>query len=207
LYYAVPMSVRKRTWTTSKDVQKQAWLVDYVDGQGKRRAKTFDKKKDADAFHATAAVEVRDGVHVHHRDSITVQEAGELWLKSGAEAELERTTLDQRRQHLRHHIQPLIGIKLLKDINGPAVRAFEDALRGDGRSPVMIRKVRVSLGSILADAMSRGLCMRNAVRETRVARRTAAEKRSANCVLGWISQRPPKSATSWPAWRAAGGPS
>src|SRR5687768_3375357 len=98
------MSVRKREWTTSKGTIKSAWLVDYVDGQGKRRAKTFDRKKEADAFHATATVEVRDGVHVHHRDSITVFEAGELWLKSGAEAELERTTLDQRRQHLKHHI-------------------------------------------------------------------------------------------------------
>jgi integrase len=78
------MSVRRRTWTTSKGVQKQAWLVDYVDGQGKRRAKTFDRKKEADAFHASASVEVRDGVHVHHRDSITVLEAGGLWLKRGA---------------------------------------------------------------------------------------------------------------------------
>jgi integrase len=171
------MSVRKRTWSTSKGVTKTAWLVDYVDGQGKRRAKTFDRKKEADAFHATAAVEVRNGIHVADRASITVKQAGQLWLLLGEAAGLERSTLDQRRQHLDFHINPLMGSALLTAVNGPAVRSFEDALRGGGRSTVMVRKVRVSLGAILADAMSRGLCARNAVRETRGVRRRAGDER------------------------------
>ena len=51
------MSIRKRTWTNAKGVEKEAWIVDYVDGKGMRRLKTFAKKKDADAFAATATVE------------------------------------------------------------------------------------------------------------------------------------------------------
>ncbi len=47
------MSVRKRSWTTPKGVEKSAWVVDYVDTQGKRRLKTFAKKKEADQFAAT----------------------------------------------------------------------------------------------------------------------------------------------------------
>lgn len=58
------MSIRKRTWTTGKGAEKTAWVVDYVDTKGKRRLKTFAKKKDADQFAATASVEVREGVHV-----------------------------------------------------------------------------------------------------------------------------------------------
>jgi integrase len=44
----------------------------------KRRAKTFDRKKEADAFHTTASVEIRDGVHVPDRASLTVVAAGRL---------------------------------------------------------------------------------------------------------------------------------
>jgi integrase len=171
------MSIRKRTWTTSKGVQKQAWLVDYVDGQGKRRAKTFDRKKDADAFRATVRVEVEAGTHIHHCDTITVEAAGRLWMLSGEASGIERTSLTQRRQHLEIHIVPLIGGKLLTQINGPAVRAFEDALRVAGRSPALVRMLRVSLGAILSDAVSRGLCSRNAVRETRATRSTATSAR------------------------------
>ena len=40
------MSVRKRTWTTAKGVEKEAWVVDYLDRSegGQRRLKTFDRK-------------------------------------------------------------------------------------------------------------------------------------------------------------------
>lgn len=167
------MSVRKRTWTTGKGEQRSAWQVVYTDANGKRRAKTFTHKKLADAFSATARVEVRDGVHVHHRDTITVAAAGALWLLSGEANGLERTTVDQRRQHLKNHIVPMIGGKLLSAITVRAVLEFTDALRLAGRSPALVRKIRVSLGGILADAVSRELCMRNAVREVRGGRSPA----------------------------------
>jgi integrase len=70
------MSIRKRTWTTPKGEEKTAWVVDYVDAKGKRRLKTFAKKKDADQFAATAKVEVREGVHVADSASATVKQAG-----------------------------------------------------------------------------------------------------------------------------------
>lgn len=66
------MSVRKRSWGT-QGAQKEAWVVDYVDSQGKRRLKTFPKKKDADDFSATSRTEVRDGVHVADRATVTVE--------------------------------------------------------------------------------------------------------------------------------------
>ena len=78
------MSVRKRIWQTKGDT-KEAWVVDYFDNVGKRRLKTFGRKKDADHFAATAHVEVRDGLHVADSATVTVSEAGILWLRSGAE--------------------------------------------------------------------------------------------------------------------------
>lgn len=103
------MSVRKREWTTAKGEEKSAWIVDYFDTKGVRRLKTFAKKKDADQFAATAKIEVREGTHVADRDSSTVKQAGKFWISSGEAAGLERATIEQRKQHLKFHIEPLIG--------------------------------------------------------------------------------------------------
>lgn len=165
------MSVRKREWTTPKGEAKSAWVVDYFDTAGKRRLKTFRLKKEADAFAATASVEVREGVHVADSASVTVEKAGDLWVASGESTGLERSTINQRKSHLEHHIVPLIGQTLLSKLNVPAVRDFEDTMRKEGRSPAMVKKVLTSLGSILSDASERGLAMRNPVRDIRSSRK------------------------------------
>jgi len=159
------MSVRKRTWTTEKGVEKSVWVADYTDATGKRRLKSFKLKKDADQFAATATVEVREGVHVADSATVTVAEAGEFWLKSCASAGLERSTLNQYEQHLRLHIAPMIGTTKLSKLNVPAIRAFQEDLRAGGRSAAIVKRATVSLGSILSDSQERGLVVRNAVHE------------------------------------------
>jgi integrase len=159
------MSVRKRSWKTSKGEEKTAWIVDYVDQDGKRHIKTFAKKREADAFAASTSVAIAKGEHVAESATVTLKEAGRLWLASGAEAGLERTTLDQYRQHIDYHIVPFIGREKLSRLSVPLVRAFQDRLRDEGRSAAMVKRVTVSLGSILADAQERGLVARNVIRE------------------------------------------
>jgi integrase len=173
------MSVRKRRWA-NKGIDQDGWQADYVDAQGKRRRKMFDRKKDADAFMVTAKGEVRDGVHVADAESVNVADAGKLWIKSGTSAGLERGTLDQRRQHLDLHITPFIGDLRLNKLTVPGVRDFQDKLREAGRSAAMVKRVTVSLGSILADAQGRGLTIRNPVHEKSRARSSTvkAEKRA-----------------------------
>jgi integrase len=171
------MSVRKREWTTPKGEAKSAWVVDYTDGNGTRRLKTFKLKKLADQFAATANVEVRQGVHVADSASATVKQAGAFWLSSATASGLERSTIDQYRQHVELHINPLIGEQLLSRITVPVIRQFEDDLRASDRSPAMVKKVLVSLGSLLADAQERGLVVRNAVREKGRARQKGKERR------------------------------
>jgi len=159
------MSVRRRTWTSPKGETKQAWVCDYVDGAGKRRLKSFKLKKQADAFAASATVEVASGVHVADSQTVTVSEAASLWLKGCDAAGLERSTTDQYRQHVQIHIEPFLGATKLNKLTVPAVRAFQEELRENGRSPAMVKRVTVSLGSILSDAQERGLVVRNAVSE------------------------------------------
>lgn len=170
------MSIRKRTWI-SKGEERSAWVVDYTDTKGKRRLKTFTKKKDADQFAATAKVEVREGTHVADRDTVTVAQAGKLWISTSEAAELERSTIEAYRQRLDLHIAPFIGSEKLSRITVPAVRAFADQLREEGRSPAMVKKAITALGALLSDAQERGLVTRNAVKEMS-RRRNGSEKRS-----------------------------
>jgi integrase len=159
------MSVRKRNWKTSKGFEKEAWVVDYADGHGERRLKTFKKKKDADTFASTTHVEIRQGTHVADGASVTVKEAGEKWIAQAEADELERSTVNQYRQHLDLHIVSFLGSMRLSQLNAPTVRAFEDKLREEGRSKAMVAKVVRSLGSLLADAQEQGLAAHNAVRD------------------------------------------
>jgi len=185
------MSVRKRAWTTN-GVNQSGWQADYVDAGGKRRRKMFARKKDADAFLLTAKSEVRDGVHLVDSETATVAEAGKLWLKSGAAEGLERSTLGQYEQHLRLHIVPFIGDIKLNKLTMPGVRDFQDRLRDAGRSPDMIKRVTVSLGSIISDAQSRGIAIRNPVHEKKRSRRASGieARAKARLVIGVDIPRP-----------------
>ena len=180
------MSVRKRAWESSEG-KREAWIVDYADQNGKRGHKTFKLKRDADNFAATTHVQIGEGTHVADSVSVTVKQAGELWLASARAAHLESSTIDQYEQHLRLHIVPFIGREKLSKLSAPLVRAFQDRLHDQGRSPAMIRGVIGSLGAILADAQERGLVVRNAVRELRSRRRRGSgrqEQRNGKLKIG-----------------------
>ncbi len=171
------MSIRKRPWTTPKGEEKSAWVVDYFDVKGVRRQKTFTRKREAEDFASKTHMEIKEGTHVADRDSISVKKAGELWIATGEGEGLERSTIEQRRQHLKLHIETFIGDTLISKLTVPAIREFEDKLRAEGRSAAMIKKVLISLGGILADAMERGLATRNPVRDMRQ-KRNGKEQRT-----------------------------
>lgn len=171
------MSVSKRTWKTPSGEPRTAWVVRYGDAAGKRRLKTFERKKEADAFAATAHVEVRAGVHVADRETVTVAAAGAFWIASSEAAGLERVTVATYRERFQLHILPFIGAEKLSRITVPVVRSFADRLREEGRSPAMVRKALTALGAILSDAQERGLATRNAVKEMS-RRKNGAEKRA-----------------------------
>jgi integrase len=164
------MSVRKRSWKGPSGEPKEAWVVDYVDQCGDRHLKTFAKKRDADAHHAIVGVAVRAGIHTADSKSVTVAKAAELWLASCDAAGLERTTIAAYRQHVELRIVPVLGTLRLSQLTVPLVRGFEDRLAADGCSPVMVRKTRRLLGSLIADAQERGLVAQNVVRSLRTSR-------------------------------------
>ncbi len=177
------MSIRKRIWKSPDGVEQTAWVVNYTDQAGKRRLKTFEKKKSADDFDSNMRNEVRTGVHTPDSSSITVGEAGDRWLAACENAGLERTTVDAYRSHLSLHIKPFLGARKLSQLSVPMVTDFERRLRdGTGtekpRSPAMVKRVRADLGALLADAQEEGLVARNVVREVRASRRGGKERQA-----------------------------
>src|SRR5215831_13885776 len=130
------MSIRKRTWTNRDGSRGEAWIVAYRDHSGARRFKSFEKKRDADAYHAEVRVDVRKGIHTADSTSVTVADAGRLWVDAAIDDGLERGTTEGYEQHLKFHIAPLIGATKLSQLTVPAVRAFRDRLAKD-RSPAM----------------------------------------------------------------------
>jgi integrase len=145
------MSVRKRSWTTRTGEQREAWITDYTDQDGDRHIRTFDRKKDADAYWATVSVDVRNGTHTAPSKSATVAEAAESWLKRVEAEGREFTTLRQYRQHVSLHIAPRLGRTKLAHLTPAAVEAFRDDLLANLSRP-MARKVLTSFKSILKAA-------------------------------------------------------
>lgn len=175
------MGIRRRRWKTPSGGYREKWVCEFADGSGKRRMKTFKTKRAAEIFESQARVDIRAGVFTADGASVSVKDAGDLWLKSATARGLERSTIDSYRQALNFHIVPLIGAKKLSQLSAPAVRSFEDALRdgsvdGKSRSPAMVKKVRSALSILLNDAQERGLVSRNVVSELRN-RRNGAERR------------------------------
>jgi integrase len=134
---------------------KEAWIVDYTDQDGDRHIRTFDRKKDADAFSATVGVEVRAGLHTAPAKSITVAAAGDNWISFVEGEGRERTTVDSYRLHLRLHINPRLGETKLAALTKRQVEDFRDRLV-KGLSKPMARKVLGSLKMLLKDAHRRG---------------------------------------------------
>jgi integrase len=186
------MSVRDHHWTTKAGERRHAYLVQYstaeLDARGKRRrhVKFFAKKKDAEAFHAQVRVDVSKGVHVPMSKAPAVEEAGRNWID--ACADLERTTLDGYRQHLRDHINPYLGGIKLPALTVAIVRDWQDKLRkgtpapgqsaAEPRSADMVKRVTGTLGSVLADAQERGHVAQNVVRSLKANRKRGKERKA-----------------------------
>jgi integrase len=184
------MSVRKRTWKTDGGESRSAYVVQYsiaeIDARGKRKRviKTFDRKKDADAFHAQVRVDLGKGVHVPASKSITVEQAGSHWIDSCTD--LERTTVDGYEQHLNLHINPYLGALKLSALTIAIVRDWQDKLRkgipapgqteAEQRTADMVKRVTTSLGSLLGDALERGHVGTNVVRSLRANRKRGKQR-------------------------------
>lgn len=167
------MAVRKRNWKPKRGERKEAWVVDYVDQSGERHIQTFDRKREADAYHTAVKMDVRQGIHTPPGKSISVGRAAEDWIKAVALEGREASTLAQYRQHAKH-ITERIGGEKLAALTTPRLNTFRDDLLAS-LSRAMAKKVMSSLKSLLKDAQRRGNVAQNVALAVK---RIDADKRS-----------------------------
>lgn len=142
------MSIRKRTLKKST-----VWQVDYRDEAGHRRHKQFGRKKDADAFERETNAAVLAGTHVSDSASRTVRQAGASWIARCRLNQLEESTIVSYQGHLDLHIYPLVGDILLTRFGKKDAEKFYEKLLAEGRSPDLVRRVRISFGALTDHAM------------------------------------------------------
>ena len=156
-------SIRKRTWT-ARGIEQSAWLVDYFDQAGKRHAKTFPTKKEAEAWRVSALHEVSQGTHTPASTSITLAEVFGRWIEHCEAEGLEHGTIVQRRQHLELHVRPFVGGEKLSSLTMPRIHQLDAQLRKAGRSLAMRRKVLTNIKTALTFAQGQGLVAQNVAR-------------------------------------------
>jgi integrase len=141
------------------DPPRSAWICHYRVGET-WHIKTFDKKKDAVAYHDKVRVDVKEGVHTAPSKSITVKQAAADWLKFVEGEKRERSTIVGYQQHVNNHILPRIGPLKIAVLTTPRIQKFRDDLLA-GLSRPMAKKVLTSLKSLLRDAKRRGNVAQN----------------------------------------------
>jgi len=154
------MSVSRRKWITKSGEPREAWIVRYSDGAGKRHIETFERKKDADSRAAEIKVGIAAGTHTPVNKSVTVAEAAVDWLAPLESESIERATLTNYKQYVRDHLLPRIGSIKLASLTGPRVHAFRDELVRD-LSRITAGKVLIAFKAILKDARRRGTIASN----------------------------------------------
>jgi integrase len=153
-------TIRKRTWITRKGEAKTAWMADCYDQNGERHRKSFATKKAADSWLVNTSFEIKSGVHIPDRDSITVKEAARLWLERRQLRGTERGSLRIYDQYARLYIVPLIGARRLSQLTPPLIEAFCDELLRR-TSKVRAKAVLTALKMILNDMHRRGFVAKN----------------------------------------------
>jgi len=169
-------AIRKRSWVAPDGTNKTAWLVDYRDQAGKRRAKQFARKKEAEEYALRAQNEVRQGTHTHDRDSITVSVAADLWIAAAEAEQLERSTTKRYKELAEIHIKPKFGELKLTALTKPLVQDFRLELL-QGKSRAMAAKILRALSAILKNAMEIGAINQNVAATVKVGKlKREAEK-------------------------------
>lgn len=170
-------SVRKREWEY-KGIKKSAWVVAYTDGGGKPRLKTFKTKKEAEAYRSHVDMEVRRGEHVADSQSITVNEALDIYIKHlgdrvRARDNMRRTTVYSYVVQINKHLRPQLGELKLTQLTAPRFQAWLNDVANTRDRPHtdkpyskgMMEKMAIFMRLTIAHAQSLGYVGKNVLSE------------------------------------------
>jgi integrase len=163
------MSVRKRIQRNPSGSLALTWLADYYDQHGKRHRRSFLTQRAAEIWEAEARAQVRRGIHTPDADSITVDEAAELWLHDLTIEGREPRTIKAYRGAVKTHIAPRLGFMKLARLTQPMVKRFRiELLKTHAQKSVKF--VLTCLKQLLNHAQGEGLVAQNVALGVRIKR-------------------------------------
>lgn len=175
-------SVSKRKWTHN-GVEAEAWVVRYTDHAGKRRMKTFERKKEADAYRQRVEQEMGQGVHTAERATLTFREAAEHFIgdcerRRRIGDRMSGQTLDLYTRYIRRYLYPAYGGTKLTEINSRMVQDLCDQ-NTDKFSVKTVGKMHDLTFLVLDFSVRRGWLRRNLLKDIRVRLPQPSKKRVA----------------------------
>ncbi|EPE95749.1 site-specific integrase [Rhizobium grahamii] len=186
-------TIRKRQWT-NKSGEHEAWLLNYMDANGKRHREQFDKKRDAEARRKEIEEQIGKGTYRPDAATTTVRAACEQYEKdlSARKDRGEKVTseyFDNVTGHMWNYIAPDeerranqkgknkrrpdlfqsgIGDKKLSQLSARIVSEFRDEVRKSGVSVVTTRQILGTLSRVLQNAIANDLLAVNVAKGIRV---------------------------------------
>ncbi|QKK15608.1 tyrosine-type recombinase/integrase [Rhizobium indicum] len=184
-------TITKRKWTTSKGVEREAWVLAYTDAGGKRHKEQFEKKRDAEARRTEVTHQVVSGTYRADAAATTIDDAVTDYLKllAARRERGEHVTEHYYRTvegQLRNYVAPTdehrakqaektriifdggIGAVKLSQASAKVIGDFRDRLRAAGVGVVTTRRILGSLSRALQNAVGNDLMAINPAASIRV---------------------------------------
>jgi integrase len=158
----------ERKWRAADGTGRRGWQVDFVDQNGKRQRKQFQRRKDADAFLVTARAQVQVGTFTPDSTSATIGEACELWIQRATAEGLERSTIALYELQARQLLAVIDRDTKLSRLSRVRCEQARDQVLERHNRPTA-RKLVAALRMILGDAKRRGLIAVNVAADTTIA--------------------------------------
>lgn len=155
-------SVSKRPHTKADGTNGDKWVVRYIDpATGKRPARSFDRKKDADVFCRKVEREIEDGTHVTDAATMTVAAVTKEYISHNAarvrDGRITAARLDNIQMAVRNHIVPTFGGIAIRDVTMVSVDAFYQRLTTEkALTPIYARQLVKEFNMVEQFAFKRG---------------------------------------------------
>lgn len=167
---------RRRRFGSVRQLPSKRWQARYPgpDGLTRTAPVTFETKGDAGAYLVDVEAEMRRGDWIDPDvGKVPLAEYAELWIK---ERDLKPRSRQEYERHLRLHIAPVLGGRMLNELRPATIRTWRAGLLDNGVGKSTVAKTYRILKAILTTAVDDELIRRNPCRIKGAGQDTATER-------------------------------
>jgi integrase len=170
---------RRRRFGSVRQLPSKRWQARYPgpDGQLRNAPDTFETKTAAESYLVDVEADMRRGEWIDPDvGKVLLAEYAERWVK---ERDLKPRSRQEYERHLRLHVAPTLGEKMLNEIQPSTIRTWRTELLDNGVGKSTVAKTYRILKAILTTAVDDELIRRNPCRIKGAGQDTADERPTA----------------------------